>query len=175
MNPKLSHELDLLYEEHGDNFSHGFLLLLAALRAHDFRIARADETKNFAEPTDGLWPELSHPSVLVQATDAGDLARKLRETQAGSAEYVEHSNALIRANLSEQNRLLALLDEFYEAHVPVTQQARLIVETVDQGESLLRPQSASVRLIASIGVREKWLKEYSIEMLTFAKFMSDNL
>lgn len=175
MNPKLFRELEFLQEEHGDNFSHGFLLLLAALRAHGFRVSRADEATEFVRPTDDLWSELSHPSVCLHAPDAGELTRSLREVQAGSTEYVKHSNELIRANLSEQQRLLTLLDEFYEVHVPVSQRARLIIETVDQGESVLRPQSASVRLVESVDVQDKWIKDYRIEMLTLAKFMSDKL
>ncbi|WP_165036691.1 hypothetical protein [Candidatus Protofrankia californiensis] len=161
-----------------DDLSEGFLVLVAALRLHGFSIQRADEAKEPVDDSDDLWAEMGSPSVWIYARSALELSRNLRKNieQRNTPEYMRDSNRVIRANLEEQRRLLGLLEEFYAQHTPVSFHARLIVETIDdQGESYLKPQGASVRVIMGSDAQKKWRDEGQTEMLAFAKFLADKL
>src|SRR5690606_23366606 len=87
-------------------------------------------------------------------------------------EYQKLSNEVIRQNLAQQRRLLDLLASFYENHTPTTFEARLIVETIDMGESNLRPQGASVRLaLDDEQMQAEWAKASAAELSAFADFL----
>lgn len=166
-------EVDNLPDHFHDAFDKDFLKLLAALRLHGFHILRADQASPIVN-SDNLWIELSHPSVLIYSPDAPK--RKLEVAEPGSLEYTQLTNEVIKANLREQQRLLVLMEEFYKGHYPPSFDARLIVETIDLGESCLRPQGASVRVILEESVTQEMQdKEFSSELIAFTTFLIDKL
>ncbi|WP_410613956.1 hypothetical protein [Amycolatopsis sp. lyj-109] len=168
----LTEEFNNLPEHFTEAFYEDLLWTLAALRLHGFSILRADESHEVDEQDD-LWSELSHPSIWMQARTAPALTRRLREAKPGSAEHTRINNDLIRANLTEQRRLLDLLKGFYGQHTASSFHARLIVETIDQGESYLRPQEASVRTIASKREQKDWLKQANDELAAFGNYIAE--
>lgn len=171
---RLEEEIADLPAHYHDTFSQDFILLLAALRLHGFSIQRADEARSTMKPDEDLWPELSHPSVWMHAPSAPMDA--LRKAAPGSPEHTRLSNEVIRANLADQEWLLSLLGEFYATHLPTSFQARLILETVELGETCLRSQGASVRFILDDSrERALWLKESQAEMRAFAAFLAEKL
>lgn len=171
---QLAEAIQDLPAHYHDTFSKDFILLLAALRLHGFAIQRADEASATIKPGQDLWPELSHPSVWIHAPSAP--VDELRKAEPGSVEHTRLSNAVIRANLADQERLLNLLSEFYTTHSPASLQARLILETIDLGETCLRSQGASVRVILEDSRDQgQWLKESRAEMSAFAAFLAEKL
>ncbi len=167
-------EVDRLPQAFHEDFSDKFLLLLAALRLHKFSIQHADEGKDVVAADDDLWAQMGHPSVCLYARTASDLARKLRSLERSTPEYIDCSNQIIQANLREQQRLLALLEAFYQEHIAPSFCSRLIVETIDdQGESYLKPQGASVRLLMDGKIQTVWLRQGQAELYAFARFLSD--
>lgn len=161
-------EIQRLPAHYHESFSNGFLELLAALRLQGFTIQRADEASPVEEQAD-LWPELSHPSVWLYEPSAP--VNELRKAKRGTREHRELTNQVIRANLAQQRRLLALLADFYQAHTPPPFPAQLIIETIDLGETCLRPQGASVRLVLDDEHQKQWLQEFRIEMKSFADYL----
>ena len=171
---RLEEEIADLPAHYHDTFSQDFILLLAALRLHGFFIQRADEVRSAMKPDEDLWPDLSHPSVWIYAPSAPVDA--LRKAAPDSVEHARLSNEIIRANLADQEWLLSLLSEFYATHSPTSFQARLILETVELGETCLRSQGASVRVILDDSrERAQWLKESQAEMRAFAAFLAEKL
>lgn len=175
MKQNISDELDYLREEYGATFGEDMLLLMAALNLHNFSIQRADEAYEVANSSTDLWPELSHPSVCLRAATVGKLELRLSELLPGSDDYAHCVKELIQANLKEQARIMLLLQKFYSRHAASSFSVRLIVETVELGESVLRPQGASVRLIGEASEQTQWLKEARAEIGAFAHFLSDQL
>ena len=171
---RLEEEIADLPAHYHDTFSQDFIRLLAALRLHGFSIQRADEALSAIKSDEDLWPELSHPSVWMHAPSAPMDA--LHKAAPGSPEHTQLSNEVIRANLADQEWLLSLLGEFYATHSPTSFQARLILETVELGETCLRSQGASVRIILEDDrERAQWLKESQTEMRAFAAFLAEKL
>lgn len=161
---------DNIPDHYYDNFSDDFVTVLAALRWHGFTILRADEGKE-AVDEQNLYAELSHPSIWLHAASTADLAKKLPKLTPGSLQHTGHVNQIIRANLLEQKRLLALLEEFYKTRTP-SFYARLIVETHGLGETYLRSQGSSVRImLEDEKLQKQWLKDSNTELLAFAKFL----
>jgi hypothetical protein len=154
-----------------DTFSDDFLKVLAALDMHGFAIQRADEAVPVVPKEHGLWSELSHPSIWIYRPAAP--MNELQQAEPGSPEHARLTNAVIRANLLEQQRLLELLEAFYSQHEPVSFSARLIVETVELGESYLRSQGASVRIILNdTAMQSQWHDESMAEFSAFADFLA---
>lgn len=159
-----------LPDHYKDTFGYDFLKLLAGLQLHGFSIQRADEAKTAVSSDEDLWVELSHPSVWIHEPSAPIYL--LKRATPGSPEYQKLSNEVIRQNLAQQRRLLELLDTFYKTHTPTTFEARLIVETVDMGESNLRPQGASVRItLDDEQMQSEWAKAGTEELSSFADFL----
>ena len=167
----LKHEIAKLPNHLKQALSPPFLTVLAALKLHGFLVLRADETLPRISPDTNLWAELSHPSVWIHAQGAP--THQLKHATAGTAEHTQLTNQVITANLTQQQRLLGLLDEFYKQHTPSSFYARLIVETIDLGESMLRPQGASVRIILnSEAMQRHWAKQGTQEFYAFAEFLA---
>lgn len=156
-----------------DAFSDDFLKLIACLRLHGFSIQRADEALPPPEAKRDLWTALSHPSIWLYNPEAP--TAELRAAEPGSPEHQHLINIAIQKNLTEQKRLIDLLAKFYTAHTPATFQAGLIVETIDLGETCLRPQGASVRLILDDQNQREWLHASQHELNTFADFLASKL
>lgn len=172
----IAEEAKKLPQQYQDSFSEGFIMLLVALHLHGLTILRADEAKATVDEGDNLQEQLDRPSVWLQSSQAGELTDKLSETKPGTDERLECTNKLIRANLAEQKRLLDLLDKFYESHTPASARSHLIIETTQQGESYLRPQGASSRIVLAKHADQKpWLEEFQAEMLAFAEFLVSKL
>lgn len=168
----LEEALEDLPEHYHDTFSDDFLQVLAALDIHGFAIQRADEAVSIVGKEHDLWPELSHPSVWIYAPTAP--TNELHQAEPGSPEHTRLSNEVIRANLLEQQRLLDLLEAFYSQRTPASFRARLIVETVELGESYLRSQGASVRTILDeTASQAQWLDESMDEFAAFADFLTE--
>lgn len=173
-NTLLTSELRNLPPHYYDTFSDEFLELLAALRLHGFMIQRADEALPVIPSDQDLWVELGHPSIWLGAR--GTPLRELRAAEPGSAEQVKYINQVIRANLSEQRRLLTLLDDFYADHVAASFYARLIADTTDYGETYLRSQGACVRtILEDPQQQELWLKDSQAELIAFTEFLASRL
>lgn len=173
-NTKLKKEITSVLSAHPE-LSERFARLLACLRLLGFTIVRADEAKMSVGAEDDLWSELSHPSVWIRSSSAPSLINKLRSSDPESAKHAKLTSQLIRANLHEQARLIGLLNEFYSHHTPASFMTRLIVETVDLGESYLRPQGASIRVIAGDDLQKRLYAESNAEVLAFAKFLATKL
>jgi hypothetical protein len=168
--PSLAETTANLPDHYHDMFSATFLRLLAALTLHKFSIQRADEALMVIDSTHDLWPELSHPSVWLCSSSAP--MRDLQTAEPGSQNYTQLSDAVIRANLSEQHRLLLLLEEFYDNHKPISFYSRLIIETIDMGESNLRPQGASIRIILKDpAIQKQWINDSNAELNAFTDFL----
>lgn len=166
----LAETLKSLPSHYYDNFTDDFILLLAGLEQHGFTILRADEAANYTGGQN-LWTELSHPSVWLSAPLEPGALSNLRSAKPGTPEHTEYINQTIHANLLEQQRLLILLEEFYSKR-DSSFYAKLIVETVERGESYLRSQGSSMRLILEDKkVQALWLKASNAEMLAFATFL----
>jgi hypothetical protein len=167
----LLEEIQRLPAHYHETFSNGFLELLAALRLHGFAIQRADEAALVTDADHDLWSELSHPSIWLHEPSAP--ANKLRRTEPSTPEHKELINRVIRANLAAQRRLLALLAGFYSRHTPTSLPSRLIIETIDLGETCLRPQGASVRLVLDEEDQRRWLQDSRVEMKHFADYLTE--
>lgn len=170
-NQRFTEAFTNLPDHYHETFSDDFLILLAGLRMYGFTIQRADEAKVTVDEDDDLWSELSHPSVWLHAPSAP--TGEPRKAEPGSAAHTRLMNGVIRLNLKEQQRLLALLSDFYTNREPVSFQARLIVETIELGETCLRTQGASIRLTLDDAHQELWLKEAQTELRAFADFLID--
>lgn len=171
-NLRITDEIANLPSHYHDTFSHNFLALLATLRLHGFFIVRADEAQETVGKDADLWAELSHPSVWLHSRSVAPLKQKLQAAELGTAEHTKVSNDLIHANLEEQRRLLSLLDEFYNNRSAASLYAQLIVETIDLGESYLRTQGSSIRLLMDSTTQRAWLQESQKEMDAFAHFLA---
>jgi hypothetical protein len=160
-----------------DALSKGFLVLVAALRLHGFSIVRADEAKAHVTNNDNLWLELQPPSVWVQSRVVAKIRYGLQENieHHGTPEYIADSNKVITADLSEQRRLLVLLDEFYQTHGSRSVYTRLITETDSQGGFTLKPQGASIRIIMDEATQKTWYAEFRAEMLAFGDFLAGKM
>jgi hypothetical protein len=170
----LDDELDNLPTHYRETFSYNFLILLAALRLHGFSIQRADEAVPVIAADKDLWPELSHPSVWLSSMSAP--TNELQKAEPGSPAHTIYTNQVIRAHLTEQRRLLELLEAFYAMHVPASFYARLIAETVDIGETYLRSQGASVRItLEDEQLQTQWLEQSQLEMTAFSLFLVNKL
>lgn len=153
------------------DFSPTFVRVLAALHHHDFFITRADEARPTVDKTRELWQELSHPSVWIQSKEAPALTRMLQKATPGSSEHTRLTNQIILANLSEQRRLFESLQSFYQNHQAPSFATQLIIETIDLGDSYLRSQGASVRLVMDTAVQRSWYEECVAEFTAFANFL----
>lgn len=150
-------------------FSREFLTFLAVLRLHGLSIIRADESQSVV--TGSLWAELSHPSVWFRSPLVSRLERERKDLKAGTPAYDDLNDRILRANLLHQQKLLDLLEEFYNRRA-TSFWSRLIVETIDLGESYLRPQGASVRLTwKDHNTQAKWLAESRAEIDAFTVFL----
>jgi hypothetical protein len=169
-------EIDNLPEHYRATFSAHFLMLLATLRLHGFKIAHADEAKEDISDMNDLWVEIGHPSVWFCSSRSADLTRELRNLKRDTPEYIACSNQAIRANLAEQSRMLALLDEFYSLHTPVSFYSKLIVENIDDlAEGYLKPQGAGIWIVQDDKIQDQWHEEFRVEMLAFTKFLAEKL
>lgn len=171
---QLAQELQHLPAHYRENFSREFLQLIAALRLHDFLIVRADEAYDEDSIKRNMYIEAGHPSVWIHSLEAAGLQARLRQAEPESAEYEALLNKTMRANLLEQQRLLGLLERFYNNHIAPSFYARLIVETIDLGETCLKAQGGSVRLVlADEASRQQWLESMRYELAAFTSFLVD--
>lgn len=175
VHPLVVQELKNLPEAY-DDFSTEFRLLLATMRVHGFSIYRADEAIPVVGPDKSLWAEAGHPSVLIQPrSDAFTLREAVRVAVPGSQEHTEATNRLVRANLLEQQRLLGLLDEFYEDRSPYFY-ARLVTQTDSLDGTRLKPQGGDIRVILENEEwQQEWFEESNAELQAFAYFLNAQL
>lgn len=174
----IAEEITHLPEGFHYSLSRGFLALVAALQLHGFAVRRADEAKPLIGEGDDLWREMRAPAIWIYNQQTTELSKKLQANikQHSMPQYTKDSNHVIRTNLSEQYRLLALLEKFYTGHQPISFHSKLIVETIgDQGESSLKPQGGDVRIIQDEAVQKGWDKMFRAEMLEFGEFLMKEL
>lgn|GEM_PF-5662567 len=143
------------------------------MRLRSFTIQRADEAKPVVEAGDDLWSEMGHPSVWLHVPSND--SNRLSTLEPESEEYALLLNKVIRANLAEQARLLTLLEKFYINHTSMSFYSRLVVETIDLGESCLKPQGATIRPILDSEMQQRQNDESEVELAAFSEFLVNQL
>lgn len=157
------------------NFSHDFLLLIAMLHVYDFMIVRADEAQEYINPKDDLYYYAGSPSIEFRAKESTKLLSSYHEaiekaTSPDDKVISEISNRIMNVNLKEEQRMLALLEEFYTTH-STTLPHRLIIENNDLFGSRLRPQGSTTQPFLSKDQQRQRANEGQSEMVSFGQFL----
>lgn len=156
-----------------DDVSDTLRTIAAILRLRGFSIMRADDAKEYVSPTDDIASELGYPSIWLYAKDTLHATKRLRQLDQTDPEYVQIRNNVIRQNLDEQARLIALLESFYSGHQPGSSYSRLVVKPIyEDGEFILLPQGADSRVILDEAGQKKWFTQAYSEITAFGDYLS---
>ena len=172
----IEQEIERLGEGFHRTLGRELLVLVAALRLHGFAVQRADGSEDLLDKSSEIWAEMNTPSIWLYAKSTMELYSKMQKMAIDDPEYLKLNDYITRQNLTEQHRLLRLLEEFYSRHTPASFYSRLIVQAFgDEGESGLVPQGANAGIIMPNDERRRLHGEFLAEMLAFGNFLANKL